>query len=203
MLRPERTVLKSRGNSGWPPASGNAHGSPFTAADSGDAGQLTGLDALPQRSTSRRRDARMARAAGVGAVLAGISGSAARAAAAQKRKCRVSRVDWWRIGRVSVSDRRAQRAAPLRAHRVHTSGANPLPTQSTSGSAGELPYHPHIQHSYVSTTSVYVQRIDVEEIMGMIHARRAPKLHASAGLELCDARVDLSSATRIVSFASL
>ena len=59
---------------------------------------------------------------------------------------------------------------------------------------------PTRQHSYVSTTSVYVERIDVEEIMGMIHARRAPMMHASAGLELCDAWVDLSSATRIVSF---
>src|ERR1035437_2654507 len=39
-------------------------------------------------------------------------------------------------------------------------------------------------HSYVSTTSVYLQGIDVEEIIGTIHARRAPMMHASAGLEL-------------------
>jgi hypothetical protein len=44
--------------------------------------------------------------------------------------------------------------------------------------------HPHIQHSYVSTTSVYLQGIDVEEIIGTIHARRAPMMHVSAGLEL-------------------
>jgi site-specific recombinase XerD len=37
-------------------------------------------------------------------------------------------------------------------------------------------------HSYVSTTSVYLQGI--EEIIGTIHARRAPMMHVSAGLEL-------------------
>jgi hypothetical protein len=39
-------------------------------------------------------------------------------------------------------------------------------------------------HSYVSTTTVYLQGIHVEEIIGTIHARRAPMMHVSAGLEL-------------------
>jgi site-specific recombinase XerD len=39
-------------------------------------------------------------------------------------------------------------------------------------------------HSYVSTTSVYLQGIDVEEIISTVHARRAPMMHVSAGLEL-------------------
>jgi site-specific recombinase XerD len=39
-------------------------------------------------------------------------------------------------------------------------------------------------HSHVSATSVYLQGIDVEEIIGTIHARRAPMMHVSAGLEL-------------------
>jgi hypothetical protein len=39
-------------------------------------------------------------------------------------------------------------------------------------------------HSHVSTTSVYLQGIDVEEIIGTNHARRAPMMHVSAGLEL-------------------
>ena len=39
-------------------------------------------------------------------------------------------------------------------------------------------------HSYVSTTSVYLQGIDVGEIIGTIYARRAPMMHVSAGLEL-------------------
>jgi hypothetical protein len=36
----------------------------------------------------------------------------------------------------------------------------------------------------VSTTRVYLQGIDTEEIIGTIRARRAPLLHVSAGLEL-------------------
>jgi hypothetical protein len=39
-------------------------------------------------------------------------------------------------------------------------------------------------HSYVSTTSVYLQGIDLEEIIGTIHARRAPMMHVSVGREL-------------------
>ncbi len=39
-------------------------------------------------------------------------------------------------------------------------------------------------HSYVSTTSIYLQGIDVEEIIATIHNRRAPMMHASAGLQL-------------------
>ena len=39
-------------------------------------------------------------------------------------------------------------------------------------------------HSYVSTTSVYVQGINTEEVISAIHARRAPMMHVSAGLEL-------------------
>jgi site-specific recombinase XerD len=38
-------------------------------------------------------------------------------------------------------------------------------------------------HSYVSTTSVYLQGINTEEIISAIHARRAPMMHVSAGLE--------------------
>ena len=38
-------------------------------------------------------------------------------------------------------------------------------------------------HSYVSTTSVYLQGIDVEEIIGTIRSRRAPMMHVSAGLD--------------------
>jgi hypothetical protein len=61
---------------------------------------------------------------------------------------------------------------------------SPATRRSTTGSLARRPYHPHIQHSYVSTTSVYLHGIDVEEIIGTIHARRAPMMHVSAGLEL-------------------
>jgi hypothetical protein len=46
---------------------------------------------------------------------------------------------------------------PLRAHRVANPGANPLPTQSTTRSLAELPYHPHIQHEQVETTQMYIR----------------------------------------------
>jgi site-specific recombinase XerD len=39
-------------------------------------------------------------------------------------------------------------------------------------------------HSYLSTTRTYLQGIDSEEIISAVHARRAPMMHASAGLEL-------------------
>jgi site-specific recombinase XerD len=39
-------------------------------------------------------------------------------------------------------------------------------------------------HSYLSTTGTYLQGIDSEEIISTVHARRAPMMHASAGLEL-------------------
>jgi site-specific recombinase XerD len=39
-------------------------------------------------------------------------------------------------------------------------------------------------HAYLSTTGAYLRGIDTEEIISAIHARRAPMMHASAGLEL-------------------
>jgi hypothetical protein len=37
-----------------------------------------------------------------------------------------------------------------------------------------LPYHPHIQHSNLGITSIYLQGIDNTEIIDTVHARRAP-----------------------------
>jgi len=39
-------------------------------------------------------------------------------------------------------------------------------------------------HAYLSTTGTYLQGIDAEEIISTVHARRAPLMHASAGLAL-------------------
>ncbi|HET7380266.1 MAG TPA: tyrosine-type recombinase/integrase [Gaiellales bacterium] len=39
-------------------------------------------------------------------------------------------------------------------------------------------------HVYLSTTGQYLRGIDTEEIIATIHTRRAPMMHASAGLEL-------------------
>jgi integrase len=39
-------------------------------------------------------------------------------------------------------------------------------------------------HPYLSTTGTYLQEISSEEIISTVHARRAPMMHASAGLDL-------------------
>jgi site-specific recombinase XerD len=39
-------------------------------------------------------------------------------------------------------------------------------------------------HAYLSTTGTYLQGISSEEIISAVHARRAPMMHASAGLAL-------------------
>jgi hypothetical protein len=37
---------------------------------------------------------------------------------------------------------------------------------------------------HLSTTGTYLERISTEEIISTVHARRAPMMHASAGLAL-------------------
>ena len=39
-------------------------------------------------------------------------------------------------------------------------------------------------HSHLSTTGTYLQGIDTEEIISTVYARRAPMMHARAGLAL-------------------
>jgi site-specific recombinase XerD len=39
-------------------------------------------------------------------------------------------------------------------------------------------------HANLATTSIYLQGIDIEEIISTVHARRAPMMSATAGLEL-------------------
>ena len=46
------------------------------------------------------------------------------------------------------------------------------------------PIQRQLGHSHLSTTGTYLQGIDTEEIIPTVHARRAPMMHASAGLAL-------------------
>jgi site-specific recombinase XerD len=39
-------------------------------------------------------------------------------------------------------------------------------------------------HAYLSTTDTYLQGISSGEIISTVHARRAPMIHANAGLAL-------------------
>ena len=41
-----------------------------------------------------------------------------------------------------------------------------------------------LSHSHLSTTGTYLEGINTEEIISTVHARRAPMMHASAGLAL-------------------
>jgi hypothetical protein len=40
------------------------------------------------------------------------------------------------------------------------------------------------RHAYLSTTGTYLEGISSEEIIGAMHGRKAPMMHASTGLEL-------------------
>jgi hypothetical protein len=44
--------------------------------------------------------------------------------------------------------------------------------------------HRQLGHSHLSTPGTYLEGINTEEIISTVHARRAPMLHASAGLAL-------------------
>jgi hypothetical protein len=44
--------------------------------------------------------------------------------------------------------------------------------------------HRQLGHSHLSTTGTYLEGINTEEIISTVHARRAPMMHASAGLAL-------------------
>ncbi|HYB29567.1 MAG TPA: tyrosine-type recombinase/integrase [Solirubrobacteraceae bacterium] len=42
----------------------------------------------------------------------------------------------------------------------------------------------HLGHAYLSTTGTYLDGVSSEEIIGATHGRKAPMMHADAGLEL-------------------
>jgi hypothetical protein len=73
---------------------------------------------------------------------------------------------------------------PLRAHHVFTTNVKPLITRSSAECLATLAYHPHIQHTDLGTTSVYLQGIDPSEIIDAVRSRRPPTISATAGLQL-------------------
>ena len=93
--------------------------------------------------------------------------------------------------RAAVVERRgAQRAAPARRSRgVRRRFA---PHQLRHAHAVELAregvplnvIQRQLGHANLGTTSIYLQGIDTEEIIATVHARRAPMMPASAGLQL-------------------
>ena len=75
------------------------------------------------------------------------------------------------------------RRPSLRAHRVPRPDAKRPATRSTARSLAELPYHPHIQHTDLGTTSTYLQGIDPSEILDAVRTPRPPTIPATAGLQ--------------------
>jgi site-specific recombinase XerD len=86
-----------------------------------------------------------------------------------------------------VSQRRTGRAAPPGAQ-----GRSQAPVRAPlrHAHAVELlhegialpPIQRQLGHSHLSTTGTYLEGIHTEEIIATVHARRAPMMHASAGL---------------------
>jgi site-specific recombinase XerD len=61
-----------------------------------------------------------------------------------------------------------------------------MPTPSSCCTRGlRLPLiQRQLGHAYLSTTGIYLEGISSEEIIGTVHGRKAPMVHASTGLEL-------------------
>ena len=65
----------------------------------------------------------------------------------------------------------------------HTSSDTRTPSSCCKGIPLPL-IQRQLGHAYLSTTGTYLEGISSEEIIGAIHGRKAPMMHASAGLEL-------------------
>jgi hypothetical protein len=95
----------------------------------------------------------------------------------------VMRPDDYLIGTYRAQPRGAQvgrREATLRA-----APAAPRPRRRARARRRAAERHPApTRHANLGTTSVYLQGIDTEEIIATVHARRAPMMSASAGLQI-------------------
>ena len=59
-----------------------------------------------------------------------------------------------------------------------------MTSSTTARSSSATLIGPQLGHAYLSTTGTYLEGISSEEIIGAIHGRKAPMMHASTGLEL-------------------
>ena len=66
----------------------------------------------------------------------------------------------------------------------HTSYATPTPSSSPAKASRSTSIQRQLGHANLGTTSIYLQGIDTEEIIATVHARRAPMMSATAGLQL-------------------
>jgi len=64
------------------------------------------------------------------------------------------------------------------------SSATPTPSSSPVKACRSTSSSASSGHANLGTTSIYLQGIDTEEIIATVHARRAPMMSATAGLQL-------------------
>jgi integrase/recombinase XerD len=62
--------------------------------------------------------------------------------------------------------------------------ATPTPSSSPAKACRLNVIQRQLGHANLGTTRIYLQGIDTEEIIATVHARRAPRMSASAGLRL-------------------
>jgi integrase/recombinase XerD len=82
--------------------------------------------------------------------------------------------------RVSPPCSRGRRSATLRSHQLRHAHAVELAREGVSLNVIQR----QLGHANLGTTSIYLQGIDIEEIISTVHARRAPMMSATAGLQL-------------------
>jgi site-specific recombinase XerD len=85
-----------------------------------------------------------------------------------------------RTGRAAPACAQGRRQAPVPPHQLRHARAVELLHEGIP-----LPLiQRQLGHSHLSTTGTYLEGINNEEIISTVHARRAPMMHASAGLAL-------------------
>src|SRR3989440_1830785 len=82
--------------------------------------------------------------------------------------------------RVSPPRRRGGHQATLRTHQLRHAHAVELAREGESLNVIQR----QLDHVNLGTTRIYLQGIDIEEIISTVHARRAPMMSATAGLQL-------------------
>ena len=83
-------------------------------------------------------------------------------------------------GRVPSACRPGRSAAAFAPHQLRHAHAVELAREGVALNVIQR----HLGHANLGTTSIYLQGIDTEEIIATVHARRAPMMSATAGLQL-------------------
>jgi site-specific recombinase XerD len=85
-----------------------------------------------------------------------------------------------RARRVPATRRPSGRSAPVAPHQLRHAHAVELEREGVPLNVSQR----QLGHANLGTTSIYLQRIDTEEIIATAHARRPPMMSATAGLRL-------------------